>query len=211
MITTTQIKNKNKACSNFNWFWLPFFGTHRTQSYKFVCKLYLLLVHCLFERFVNMYLFSMFVNNHTCALVLLFRNVCYQTCDILPFCNLFFFLRWNYLCLGIEPLFDLSIFTAVDKVKDRILYNKVWKDNWTYWDTYTCQYYILYCSIFTIWVHFKRNYNLFDQVLITVITFVLFSLYLNRSWLLPITSLTQACLSLNTWMVHYLMNLLIKD
>jgi hypothetical protein len=90
MITTTQIKNKNKACSNFNWFWLPFFGTHRTRSYKFVCKLYLLLVHCLFERFVNMYLFSMFVNNHTCALVLLFRNVCYQTCDILPFCNLFF-------------------------------------------------------------------------------------------------------------------------
>jgi hypothetical protein len=28
--------------------------------------------------------------------------------------------------------------TAVDKAKDRILYNKVWKDNWTYWDT--CQY-----------------------------------------------------------------------
>ena len=31
-----------------------------------------------------------------------------------------------------------------------ILYNKVWKDNWTYLDT--CQYYILYCSIVTIWV-----------------------------------------------------------
>jgi hypothetical protein len=59
-----------------------------------------------------------------------------------------FFLWWNYMCLGIEPLFDLSIFTAV--VKDHILYNKVWKDNWTYWDT--CQYYILYCSIVTIWV-----------------------------------------------------------
>jgi hypothetical protein len=59
-----------------------------------------------------------------------------------------FFLWWNYMCLGIESLFDLSIFTAV--VKDRILYNKVWKDNWTYWDT--CQYYILYCSIVTIWV-----------------------------------------------------------
>jgi hypothetical protein len=40
----------------------------------------------------------------------------------------YFFLGWNYMCLGIEPLFDLSIFTAVDKVKDRILYNKVWKD-----------------------------------------------------------------------------------
>jgi hypothetical protein len=26
-----------------------------------------------------------------------------------------FFLRWNYMCLGIEPLFDLSIFIAVDK------------------------------------------------------------------------------------------------
>jgi hypothetical protein len=35
------------------------------------------------------------------------------------------------MCLGIEALFDLSIFTAIDKVKDRILYNKVWKDNWT--------------------------------------------------------------------------------
>ena len=38
--------------------------------------MYLLLVHCLFERFVNMYLFSMFVNNHTCALVLLFGTNC---------------------------------------------------------------------------------------------------------------------------------------
>ena len=94
------------------------------------------------------------------------------------FFSIYFFLGWNYLCLGIEHLFELSIFTAVDKVKDRILYNKVWKDNWTYWDT--CQYYIIYGSIGTIWVHFKRNYNLFDQVLINVITFVLFSLYLNR-------------------------------
>ena len=74
------------------------------------------------------------------------------------------------------------------------------EDNWTYWDT--CQYYIIYGSIGTIWVHFKRNYNLFNQVLINVITFVLFSLYLN-----PILSLTQACLSLITWTVHYLMNL----
>jgi hypothetical protein len=54
-----------------------------------------------------------------------------------PFCNLFF-LQWNYMCLGIEPLFDLSIFIAVEKVKGCILYNKVWKDNWTYWNT--CQY-----------------------------------------------------------------------
>ena len=123
----------------------------------------------------------MFVNNHTCALVLLFgtncpyecrnnSNVCYQTCDILLFFNLFFpevklhvfgywtrvifyffsiyfFLGWNYLWLGIEPLFELSIFTAADQVKVRILYNKVWKDNWD-----TCQYYIIYGSIGTIWV-----------------------------------------------------------
>jgi len=40
------------------------------------------------------------------------------------------------MCLGIEPLFYLLICTAVDKIKGRILYNKVW--NWTYWDT--CQY-----------------------------------------------------------------------
>jgi hypothetical protein len=39
--------------------------------------------------------------------------------------------RWNYMCLGIEPLFDLSIFIAVDKVKGQLLYNKVWKDNRT--------------------------------------------------------------------------------
>jgi hypothetical protein len=62
-----------------------------------------------------------------------------NTCS---FISIYFFLGWNYLSLGIEPLFELSIFTAVDKVKDRILYNKVWKDNWTYWDT--CQCYILY-------------------------------------------------------------------
>jgi hypothetical protein len=42
--------------------------------------LYLLLVHYLFERFVNMYLFSMFVNNHTCALVLLFGTNCPYEC-----------------------------------------------------------------------------------------------------------------------------------
>jgi len=32
-------------------------------------------------------------------------------------------------------------------------------------------------GVFTIWVHFKRNYNLFDKVLINVITLVLSSLY----------------------------------
>jgi hypothetical protein len=60
------------------------------------------------------------------------------------------------------------------------LSKRQWTSNdWTYWDI--CQYYILYCSIATIWVHFKWNYNLFYQVLINVITVVLFSLYLNWS------------------------------
>jgi hypothetical protein len=67
-----------------------------------------------------------------------------------------FFLWWNYMPLGIEALFDLSIFTTVDKVKDCILYNKVWKDNWTCMYCDTCQYYILYCSIVTIWVPSKE-------------------------------------------------------
>ena len=147
--------------------------------------MYLLLVHCLFERFVNMYLFSMFVNNHICCALVLFgtncpyecrnnSNVCYQTCDILPFCNHFFSCCEITCVWGIEPLL---IYRFLQQLT--ILYNKVWKDNWTYWDT--CQYYILYCSIDAIWVHFKRNYNLFDQVLINVITFALFSLYLNGS------------------------------
>ena len=70
-----------------------------------------------------------------------------------------FFLRWNYMYW---TFVDLSIFTAVDKVKDGILYNKVWKDNWTYWDT--CQY----------WVHFKRNYNLFDQLMLLLLYCFLF-------------------------------------
>ena len=158
---------------------------------KLYKKMYLLLVHCLFERFVNMYLFSMFVNNHICcALVLLFRTNC--PCECRNNCQMFairrgifylfaitFFPAVKLQLFGYWTFVDLSIFTAVDKVKDGILYNKVWKVNWPYWDT--CQYYILYCSIVTIWVHFKRNYNLFDQVLINVITFVLFSLYLNGS------------------------------
>jgi hypothetical protein len=47
----------------------------------FKIKLYLLLVHCLFERFVNMYLFSLFFNYHTCcALVLLFGTNCLYEC-----------------------------------------------------------------------------------------------------------------------------------
>jgi hypothetical protein len=182
--------------------------------------MYLLLVHCLFEKFVNMYLFSMFVNNHTCcALVLLFGTNCPYECR--NNCQMFAIRRVIFYLFAITffPAVKLHVFGYWTFVwfidfysiswqgQGRyILYNKVWKNNWTYWDT--CQYYILYCSIVTIWVHFKRNYN---QVSINVITFVLFSLYLNRSQLLPITSLTQACLSLITWTVHYLMNLLIKD
>ena len=109
--------------------------------------MYLLLVHCLFERFVNMYLFSMFVNNHICCALVLFgtncpyecrnnSNVCYQTCDILPFCNHFFSCSEITCVWGIEPLL---IYRFLQQLT--ILYNKVWKDNWTYWDT--CQYYML--------------------------------------------------------------------
>ena len=43
--------------------------------------MYLLLLRCLFERFVNMYLLSMFVNYHTCCgLVLLFGTNCLCEC-----------------------------------------------------------------------------------------------------------------------------------
>ena len=163
--------------------------------------MYLLLLRCLFERFVNMYLLSMFVNYHTCCGLVLFsgtnclcecrnngqmfaiRHVWYNafvnlqciiecrpeirksllvwptvlfeatifvrmmhwSCDtfilekikgtffvksgfifmfrlsfrlIFSFLQSHFSLPWNYMCLGIEPLFDLSIFIAIDKVKD---------------------------------------------------------------------------------------------
>ena len=47
----------------------------------------------------------------------------------------------------------------------------------------------------------SRSHLNFNHVLV-FITYVLFSLYLNRSQLLPILSLTEACLSLITWTVH---------
>jgi hypothetical protein len=75
---------------------------------------------------------------------------------IFSFLQSHFSLPWNYMCLGIERLFNISIFTAVDKVKDRILYNKVWKDNWTYW--YTCQYW---------WKRQLNAYKSLKQVKIT--------------------------------------------
>ena len=95
-----------------------------------------------------------------------------------------FFLRWNYMCFGIEPLFDLSIFTAsVDKVKDGIYCITRCEKIIEHTETpVNIIYYIVALLRYeSLWVHFKRNYNLFDQVLINIITFVLFSLYLNRS------------------------------
>ena len=83
---------------------------------------------------------------------------------------------------GYWTFVDLLIFTAVDKVKDGILYNKVWKDNWTYWDT--CQYYTIHCSIGTIWVHFKRNYNLFDQVLMLLLLYCFLFIWMDRNYFL---------------------------
>ena len=129
-----------------------------------------------------------------------------------------FFLLWNYMCLGIEALFDLSIFTAVDKVKDvycitrceKIIEHVLWHLSILYTTN-------VYCSIVTIWVHFKRNYNLFDQVLINVLLLYCFlfiwidcNYFLLQAWPKD-PCLTQACLALITWTVYYLMNLLIKN
>ena len=62
----------------------------------FKIKLYLLLVHCLFERFVNMYLFSMFVNIYTCELVLLFGTngpfECRNNCQMFAIRRVIFYL-----------------------------------------------------------------------------------------------------------------------
>jgi hypothetical protein len=48
--------------------------------------MYLLLVHCLFERFVNMYLFSMFVNNHICP------YECRNNCQLFAIRRVIFYL-----------------------------------------------------------------------------------------------------------------------
>ena len=58
--------------------------------------MYLLLVHCLFERFVNMFLFSMFVNNQIgCALVLFRTNCpyeCRNNCEMFAIRRVIFYL-----------------------------------------------------------------------------------------------------------------------
>jgi hypothetical protein len=104
--------------------------------------LYLLLVHCLFERLVNMYLFSMFVNIHTCALVLLFGTngpyKCRNNCQMFAIRHVIFYL----FAISFFPAVKLHVFGYWTLVwfidfysswqgQGPILYNKVWKDNWT--------------------------------------------------------------------------------
>ena len=140
----------------------------------------------------------MFVNNHTCALVLLFGTnyiTVHTNAGITVKCLLsdvwYFTFFFNLFFPGVKlPVFGYWTFvwiidfysSWVDKVKDRILYNKVWKDNWTYWDT--CQYYIIYGSIGAIWVHFKRNYNLFDQVLTLLLLYCFLFIWIDRNYFL---------------------------
>ena len=83
-----------------------------------------------------MYLFLMFVNIHSCALELLFGTngpyECRNNCQMFAIRRVIFYLfaisffpAVKLHVFGIEAFFDLSIFTAVDKVNDRILYSKV--------------------------------------------------------------------------------------
>jgi hypothetical protein len=64
---------------------------------------------------------------------------------------------------------------------------------------------LLHC---TIWVHFKRNYNLFDQVLINVVTFVFFSLYeLGRAHVIfELIVITSYCKLDPSWPIFDHMN-----
>ena len=77
----------------------------------FKIKLYLLLVHCLFERFVNMYLFSMFVNIYTCELVLLFGTngpfECRNNCQMFAIRRVIFYFFFNLFFPGVKlPVFE---------------------------------------------------------------------------------------------------------
>ena len=144
--------------------------------------MYLLLVHCLSERFVNMYLF---VNNHWCCCLELIVHTnagitvkCLLISDMwyFTFLQSLFFLWWNYMCLGIEPLLIYRFLQQLTRSRTVYCITRCEKIIEHIVTSVNIIYYIV-----TIWVHFKRNNNLFDQVLINVITVVLFSLYLNQS------------------------------
>ena len=89
-----------------------------------------------------------------------------------------FFLRWNYMCLGIEPLLIYRFLQQL--TRSRTVYcitrcKKIIEHTGT----------ILYCSIVTIWVHFKRNHNLSDQVLINVLLLYCFLfIWIDRNYFL---------------------------
>ena len=103
---------------------------------------YATVVHCLFERFVNMYLFSMFVNIHTCAFVLLFGTNCPYECRnnsqmfdnrrvILFLFAISFFPAVKLHVFGYWRFAWFIDFCNSWQGQGRILYYKVWKDNWT--------------------------------------------------------------------------------
>ena len=155
----------------------------------FKIKLYKKCIYCLFIAFLKglwICIYSRclsiikFVVHWCCSELIVHTNAGITVKCLLSdvwyftFLQSFFFLQWNYMCLDIEPLLIFRFWQQL--TRSRTVYcitrcEKIIEHTGT----------ILYCSIVTIWVHFKRNYNLFDQVLINVITFVLFSLYLNGS------------------------------
>jgi len=121
----------------------------------FKIKLYVLLLHCLFERFINMYLLSMFVNYHTCcALVLLLgtncpyecRNNCWMFAIRHVWYNAFVNLQCIIECrpeimklLPVWPTvqFEAAIFLTDDVLVTWHLYirknkNKVFRVEWVY-------------------------------------------------------------------------------
>jgi hypothetical protein len=123
--------------------------------------LYLLLVHCLFEMFVNMYLFSMFVNNHTCcASVLLFRTNCLykcrNNCQMIAIRHVWYNAFVNLECIikcCSEIMKSLPVWPIVP-FEATILFVQM-----MYW---SCDTFILVCSI--IVSHLVRQYTVLDLV-----------------------------------------------
>ena len=129
-----------------------------------------------------------------------------------------FFLRWNYMCLVLKLFLIYQFLQQLTRSMtvyciarcEKIIEHVLWHLSMLYTTN-------VYCNIVTIWVHFRRNYNLFDQVLINVLLLYCFLfIWIDRNYFLlqawpKDPCLTQACLSLITWMVHCLINLLIKN
>ena len=137
-----------------------------------------------------MYLVSMFVNNHTCELVLLFGTNCPYECR--NNCQMFAIRRVIFYLFAITffPAVKLHVFGVLNLCWFIDFYSS-WQGQGLYIVITRCEkiiehtgtpvniiYYIVALLQYeSLWVHFKRNYNLFDQILINVVTFVFFSLY----------------------------------